>query len=133
MSSNPKPLTGRRWFRPALAALLIVHGVIHAIAPLVLWDLIDFRDVDGEPIVTMPAVLADALGAVWILVLALFVVAGFAVFARLRWWAPLTVVAVALSQALIVLWWDGAWRGTVANALILGAVWIDARDRRRSS
>jgi hypothetical protein len=120
----------RGWSRVALAALLIVHGAIHVIAPLVLWDLAEFRDIDGEPTVAMSATSADAFGVVWFVVLAAFVAAGVAVLARRGWWVPVSLVSVVVSQILIVLWWDGAWRGTIANALIVAAVWIAICERR---
>ncbi len=120
------------WSRIALATLLIVHGAIHVIAPLVLWDLAEFRDIDGEPTVAMSATSADAFGVAWIVVLVAFVAAGVAVLTRRAWWVPLTMVSVVVSQILIVLWWDGAWRGTIANALIVAAVWIALCERRAS-
>jgi hypothetical protein len=118
------------WSRIALAALLIVHGLIHAVAPLILWDLAEFRDIDGEPTVAMSTASADAFGVVWLVVLVAFVVAGAAVLARRGWWVPISLASVTLSQFLIVLWWGGAWRGTIANALIVAAVWIAICERR---
>jgi hypothetical protein len=103
---------------------------IHVIAPLILWDLAEFRDIDGEPTVAMSATSADAFGVVWLIVLVAFVVAGVAVLARRGWWVPVAAISVVASQVLIVLWWGGAWRGTIANALIAAAVWIALCENR---
>lgn len=127
MTGNTETMLDRRWFRVALAALLIVHGVIHIIAPMVLWGLAEFEDIDGEPTVAMSTTSADVLGAVWIVVLAAFVAAGMAVLARQGWWVPVALVSAVVSQLLIVLWWEGAWRGTIANVLIVAAVCLKLR------
>lgn len=132
MTEDRTSFSERRWFRPALAALLIVHGVIHVIAPLVVWDLAEFEGIDGEPTVAMSAASVDALGVAWIVVLASFVVAAVAVLARRGWWMPVTLVSVVASQILIVLWWEGAWRGTIANVLVIAAAWIVLKEKRTS-
>lgn len=124
MEKNAEAWLDKGWFRKALAALLMVHGVIHAVGPLATWGLADFENIDGEPTVAMSDGAADALGGVWIVALVLFVVAGIAVLLRRTWWVLVTLVGVAISQVLVVLFWQGAWRGTVANALILAAVWL---------
>jgi hypothetical protein len=132
MAERVGSLAERGWFRIALATLLIIHGVIHAIGPLATWGLVDFNDIDGEPSVAMPDTVADALGAAWLVALALFVVAGTAVLYRRGWWIPVALVGVAVSQVLIVLWWEGAWAGTIANALILVAVWASGRRKHEA-
>ncbi|MBN2177267.1 MAG: hypothetical protein JW722_06380 [Demequinaceae bacterium] len=123
MAERAEPLIERTWFRNALAALLIVHGVIHALGPLARWDLVEFEDIDGVPTVGISDTLADALGVVWLIALVLFVAAGIAVLLRRKWWVPVSLIGVAISQVLVVLWWEGAWRGTIANALVLAVVW----------
>jgi hypothetical protein len=128
MAESAVSMAERKWFRNALAALLIVHGVIHVLGPLATWDLVDFEDIDGMPTIGMSDTLADGLGVVWLISLVLFVAAGIAVLLRRKWWVPVSLVGVVISQVLIVLWWEGAWRGTIANALVLAAVWLARRD-----
>jgi hypothetical protein len=38
------------------------------------------------------------------------------------WWRPVALIAAAVSQLLIVLWWPDARAGTPANLLIVAAV-----------
>ncbi len=130
MEKNAEAWLDKGWFRKALAVLLMVHGVIHAVGPLATWGLVDFENIDGEPTVALSDGAADALGGVWIVALVLFVVAAIAVLLRRTWWAPVTLIGVAISQVLVVLFWQGAWRGTVANALILAAVWLARKNEQ---
>jgi len=125
--AGPRVDEGR--LRIALAALLIVHGLIHVIGPLATWDLVDFQDIDGAPTVSIPATLEDVLTWFWFVALLLCVAAGVALLRRQGWWVPVALVSVVVSQTLIVVWWDGAGFGTIANALVLAAVWT-TRARR---
>lgn len=61
-----------------------------------------------------------------------FVAGGAAIFFRQAWWRPVVVGAAALSAAIFVLFWDGAWqnldnKGAIAlliNTAILVAVLV---------
>ncbi len=94
-----------------LAAVLVVHGLIH---------LIGFAKAFGLARVDAIAhVIPPALGLVWLLAALLFVTSAALLFVVPRaWWAP-TLAAVILSQVAIASAWSDAKVGTVANLVIL--------------
>ncbi|NJJ40653.1 hypothetical protein [Paenibacillus apii] len=67
----------------------------------------------------------QVLGALWFLSVVLFIVSAFGLAVRLPWWKILDVIAVAVSQTLIILWWPDAKAGTVPNLLILAALFYN--------
>ena len=69
-------------------------------------------------------VLRD-LGALWLLGMLAFTVAGFAAIQGLRWWESLTFVSAIVSLIATIFWIHEAWPGTLVNGLIIGLI---ARD-----
>ncbi len=123
MGEDTETWADKGLFRNALAALLVIHGLIHAVGPLATWGLVEFEDIDGEPTIGLSDGVADVLGVLWLVALVALVAAGVAVLLRRGWWRGVALIGVVISQVLVVLWWEGAWRGTIANALILAAIW----------
>ena len=102
-----------RIFRFLLAAVLVVHGLIHALG-----FVQGFRLAVLAP---LHQPIGPGAGLLW-LAAALLLVAGGALLlagAR-RWWAP-ALAGVVLSQMLIVSAWQDAKYGMVANAIVLVA------------
>jgi len=58
-------------------------------------------------------------GLAWLLTSLLFMATAFAYFVKKEWWPVLAIMAVVISQILIVIFWKGAKFGTLANILIL--------------
>jgi hypothetical protein len=58
---------------------------------------------------------------VWLIATALFAAVIPLFLARIEWWPIVAVIAVMASQTAIVLDWQDAKFGTVANAIILAA------------
>lgn len=94
-----------------LAALLIVHGLIHGLGFVKGLGLARVAQLSRD--ISAPA------GVVWLVAGLLFVGAALALWIAPRvWWAP-ALVAVVLSQVLIVSVWSDARFGTLANVLIV--------------
>ena len=107
--------------RVAALLLLIVHGLIHLIGPLGIWELAELPEMTGETILDLSPAVTNVLAFAWLAALALFLAAGVALFIRQPRWRWVALGAAVVSQALIVVWWPDASAGTLANALVLGA------------
>lgn len=98
--------------RLALAALALVHGLIHLLGVAKAFGLADL------PALTQPISRASGVG--WGLAATLFIVSAALLGVAPRAWWPLGLVAVVLSEAVIVGSWSDARFGTLPN-LVLGA------------
>lgn len=100
--------------RIAVAALLVVHGMIH------LLGFIKAFDVAAVPQLTHP--ITHFLGLVWMLAAIACLTAAATLFVvRRRWWV-FGLAAVLISQAAVLSAWGDAGVGTVANLILLVAV-----------
>jgi hypothetical protein len=110
----------------ALVALLAVHGLIHAIGLAGSLGWAQFEGASRTPTNIITARPEDPivriLGAVWLAALVAFLVAAVLLMGDSAAWRPAALVAVAISMVPVVLWWDNAPMGAVANALVLAAV-----------
>ena len=113
-----------RW---GAAALLILHGLIHALGAIEIWGWADIEQMTGTPSIDVGSTTAKILAAAWPISFGLFVVAGIGLLARKSWWRPIAIGALAVSQFAIVMWWGDAFAGTVANVLILAIVVLARR------
>lgn len=114
--------TGSAPARWIVGILLILHGLIHVLGPLAIWELADIEALSGDPTIDLGSTAIQTFALAWLGALAILVVAGIAVMARRPWWRALAIVGVVISQIAIVAWWGDAAAGTVANLLIIAAV-----------
>lgn len=92
-------------------ALLTLHGLIH---------LMGFAKAFGDadlPQLTQP--ISRPLGLAWLLATLLMGLTATLLATGARGWWAVGLVAVLVSQAVIVTSWTDAWAGTIANVLVL--------------
>jgi hypothetical protein len=91
--------------------LLLLQGAVHLVA---------FGDASQMPaVIQMTQNLTKAGDFLWMIVAALFGIASILFFIKHKlWWLP-SLLAVAISQSLIINNWQEAKFGTIANAIIL--------------
>ena len=107
-----------RWI---LVPLLVLHALIHLLGVPLAWGG-TVAGMAGGTLVPLGDVALRIAGVAWLgACLALLIAALGVAFGR-DWWRPVAIVAVMLSQALIVVWWPDARAGTLANILILAIV-----------
>jgi membrane protease YdiL (CAAX protease family) len=100
-------------FRITIAALFVLHGLIHFLGFAKAFALADI------PQLVQP--ILEPQGVLWLIAGVLCIVTAGALFVAPRWWWAFGIVAVVLSQAVIVTSWNDAFAGTVANVLLLAA------------
>jgi hypothetical protein len=113
-----------RWL---VGILLIGHALIHLMGPLDIWGLADLEQLSGEPTISVAGISTEVLAILWLLPLVLLAAAGVAVLTRRAWWRPLALIGAVISQLAIIIWWEDASAGTIANVLVLAAVMLASR------
>lgn len=98
-----RPLSITRLLRVAGAAVLVVHGAIHAMGVALLWELgqpgtLNYADAAPTP----GTAAAIVVGCLWALAGALFVVAGVMLATARRAWVGVALVAAIISVPVIL-------------------------------
>lgn len=91
--------------------IILIHGFIHLLGFLKAFNLAEINQL------RLP--ISNFAGLVWLLVCLLFAISAVAYFFKWHWWWMLAIVAVVISQVLVIWYWPDAKFGTVANIIIL--------------
>lgn len=94
-----------------LAILLLLHGAIHIIGFLKGFQL--------AKVSTLAATISKPMGIFWGITTILFLVTLIGLLLKKEFWPYLAFVAIFFSQILLILYWQDAKYGTLANVLIL--------------
>ncbi len=99
--------------------LMAVHGLIHLLGFVKEWQLAPVSQLKGATLLPLSGVLARAVGLLWLLACGLLLFVTVTFLLRKEWWWMIGLVAVILSQLLIVVYWQDAKFGSVANLILL--------------
>lgn len=102
-----------------LLAILVLHGLIHIMGGVNELGIAKIEGLSGKTLFTIPANFQMILGVLWLLALVLFLIAAFGLLTNQQWWRLAVVIAVIVSQILVIIWWPDAKVGTIANGLII--------------
>jgi len=102
--------------RIAFFVLLIVHGLIHLTGFVNAFGLSDVKQ--------LTQAISKPVGVIWLCAFVLFATAAIMFAFKNNYWWLSGLVAVLVSQVLIVLSWQDARFGTIANVIILIAVLV---------
>jgi hypothetical protein len=109
--------------RIVFSFLLLIHGLIHLLGFVQAFQL---ATVEGMRLKSWATFLTDSpklSGTLWFIAFLLFLGATLLFVLKKETWWILTLAAIAFSQILIILYWQEAKFGTIANIIILaGAV-----------
>ena len=108
--------------RIAFSIMLAVHGFIHIIGFTKQFNLGAQEIITARTLVPLTPSMSKLVGVFSLLVFSIFIVSGFSYYLRKDWFWVVAAIALLLSQILIILYWQDAKWGTVANAIILIAV-----------
>ncbi|QSE99057.1 DUF6920 family protein [Fulvivirga lutea] len=97
--------------KAGLIALIIIHGLIHLMGFLKAFNL--------AKIDTLNSFISKPVGITWFIVCLLFILTAVLYLTDYDVWWGLAIVAIILSQVLIISVWKEAKFGTLANLLIL--------------
>lgn len=97
--------------RIAFIIILVIHGLIHLLGFVKAFGLADVKQ--------LTQTISKPFGTVWLLVCILFVITAIMYISKNGyWWLP-GFIAVLISQILVILYWQDAKFGTIANVIIL--------------
>jgi hypothetical protein len=99
--------------------MLALHGLIHIIGFINAWKIYPVKGFSNTTLLVLSETGVKVAGLLWLLCSILFLLASLAYGAQKEWWWALALSAVLVSQLLIVLYWQDAKAGTIANAIVL--------------
>lgn len=97
--------------RAFFVLLLLLHGFIHLTGFLKAFHLAEIEQL------TLP--ISKPAGMFWLIAGILFMIAGAVYFYDKNWWWMIAALGMVISQVLIILYWQDAKFGTIANIIIL--------------
>ncbi|WP_222983064.1 DUF6544 family protein [Flagellimonas meishanensis] len=97
--------------RAVFFMLILIHGLIHFMGFAKALDLGNMEQLTKD--------IPKPLGILWLLTGLLFVISAVLYFIKKDFWPILSIVAVVLSQLLIIMFWKDSKFGTIANIIIL--------------
>ena len=97
--------------RIALLVTFFIHGLIHLMGFTKAFQLAEIDQL------TLP--ISKSSGVFWLIGCLLMLGSGAALLLKLNWWWAVALLSVIISQVLIIMSWQDAKFGTVANAIIL--------------
>ncbi len=108
--------------RVAFLFLLIFHGLIHLLGFLQPWHLLEISQLSGESILSLSESGSKFLGVIWLFTCLSFLTTAAAYSLKKDWWLFVGLLAVVVSQVLIVLYWPDAKFGTLANFFVMAGI-----------
>lgn len=100
----------------AFMIVLIIHGLIHLIGFAKAFNLIEIKQ--------WPHDISKPIGLLWLLAAILFFIVAYLYGLKKDYWTVVAFIAIVLSQTLIIIFWNEAKFGTIANIIIVITVII---------
>jgi len=97
-----------------LLIVLFIHGMIHMLGFLKAFQLAEINQ--------LTQCISKPMGILWLIALILFLAAAIQLLVNNEFWWITSLIAIILSQILIILVWQDAKFGTIANIILLAAV-----------
>lgn len=94
--------------------IITLHGIIHLLGFLKAFQVAEINQLTQN--------ISKPIGILWLVALLLFLAAAIQLIVNYDLWWIAALVAVILSQVLIILFWQDAKLGTIANIIILLSV-----------
>lgn len=98
------------------ASVVIIHGLIHMMGFVKAFQLAEISQLTQN--------IPKTIGLLWLISALLFIIAAVIFLLKNDWWWMITVPALVLSQLLIIMYWQDAKYGTIANVIILVGIII---------
>ncbi|HBV88391.1 MAG TPA: hypothetical protein DEF42_17510 [Desulfosporosinus sp.] len=106
------------------AVVMVLHGLIHLMGGVNELGLSKIEGLSAQTLVPISEFIKPLLGVLWLLAVAVFLVAAVGLVTGQPWWKAVAAGAAILSQILVIIWWPAAKVGTVANALVIIALFL---------
>lgn len=108
--------------RLVLSSLFAIHGIIHLMGFAKEWNLGPNGRFSGKTLLVLSENGAKFVGTLWFIACLLLLISTISYYTEKSWfWMPASA-GLLLSQGLIILYWQDAKWGTIANIIILVAI-----------
>lgn len=97
-----------------LASIIFIHGLIHLMGYSKAFHYTDIKNIKAH--------ISRPVGILWIMACLLFIATAVLLGINNDYWKIIGVIAVVLSQIVIIMGWKDAKYGTIANLLILAVI-----------
>lgn len=97
--------------RLIFAIILILHGLIHLMGFVKAFKLAEVSQLNMN--------ISKAAGIAWLLAALVLIITSMTFLLKKEWWWMIGILALLLSQVLIIAYWSDAKFGTVANVILL--------------
>ncbi len=91
--------------------LLILHGMLHLLGFFKAFQIGDVSQLKAD--------ISKPVGLLWLVTAALFIITAFLFLMGNKWWWLWSLIALVLSQVIVLFAWQDAKYGTILNMLIL--------------
>jgi hypothetical protein len=98
------------------ASVVIIHGLIHLMGFVKAFQLAEINQ--------LTQIIHKPIGLLWLISALLFITAAAIFLLKNDWWWMIAAPALVLSQLLIIMYWQDAKYGTIANVIILVGIVI---------
>jgi hypothetical protein len=110
--------------RTIFAIIISFHGLIHLLGFVKEWNLTEIKGMSGKTTFPISGSTAKVVGIFWIIACLLIIFSMILFLLNIDWWWIIGAVSIVLSQMLIILYWQDAKFGTVANIILTAGVII---------
>lgn len=95
----------------ALSILLLAHGLFHLLGFVKAYGLSHIQQL-SQPI-------SKSMGLAWLVASLLFIAVSILMLLKKEWWPILAIIAVVVSQILMLIFWEDTKFGTIVNIVLL--------------
>lgn len=97
-------------------SIVVIHGLIHLMGFVKAFQLAEISQLTQD--------IPKPIGLLWLISALLFITTAIFLLKNDYWWWMIAVPAIVLSQLLIIMYWQDAKYGTIANVIILVGIVI---------
>jgi hypothetical protein len=101
-----------------LIVSLVIHGLIHFSGFGRLWGMFNSNGRSMRALISISQTDQKVVGLFWLAALLLFLLTAAGLIIGYRYWWILLMVAILISEILVVLFWKDAMAGTLVNLLL---------------
>lgn len=105
--------------------LLIGHGLIHSIGFFSEWNLGRPSFLRSNMLIPLNDTGARIAGVMWLIAGLLWIAIGILYFLKKQFYWKAALVALAISQLLIIIYWPYAQFGTIMNVMVLAVIMVN--------
>ena len=109
-----------------ITVFVFIHGLVHLMGFAKNLNLAGVGGLSGKTIVPLSKTMVKVAGFIWLTACLFFAASAIGLILGKQWWWGIGICAVIISQLLVILYWQDAWAGTIANAVILIAVLLSS-------